>query len=204
MLVLRSIPPVRAQFFGISYGKEGIIVSRLFAATRYFIIIPIVGLSLAASAFFVVGGYRLLQLLIKGIGANIGLIEIEVHGIVMVEILDNVHVFLVGTVLYITAIGFYQLFIKEITMPRWLRVRSTEELETSLIGVVVVVLAVDFLSTVYISDANYDLLGHGAGIALPIAALGIFVGLRSWAANLHPKGNQGIGNEGTNSEREEA
>jgi len=29
-----------------------------------------------------------------------------------------------------------------------------------------------------------DLLQYGAGIALPIAALGLFVGLRAWAANL--------------------
>ncbi len=179
-------------------------MSKIFAATRFLILIPIMGLSLAASAFFIIGGYHLLLLLIKGIGANIGLIEIEVRGIVMVEILDNVHVFLVGTVLYITAVGFYQLFIKEIKMPRWLRVHSTEELETSLIGVVVVVLAVDFLSTVYVSEANYDLLRHGAGIALPIAALGLFLGLRSWAAHLQPKGNQGMGEEVTNSEKEQA
>jgi len=162
--------------------KVQIMMPRFFTATRYLILIPCIGLSLCAAAFFVVGGIQLLEILFKGLAMSFGFIEPEIHGLVMVEILDKVHLFLVGTVLYITSIGFYQLFIKEIKMPRWLRVHNTEELETSLIGVVVVVLAVDFLGAVFMSDENYNFLNHGVGIALPIVALGLFVGLRSWAA----------------------
>jgi uncharacterized membrane protein YqhA len=87
---------------------------------------------------------------------------------------------LIGTVLYITSIGFYQLFIAEIEFPGWLKIESTEELETSLIGVTVVVLAVNFLGVVFAGE-NVDMLAQGAGIALPIAALGLFIGLRAWA-----------------------
>ena len=155
-------------------------MTRFFAATRYLIIIPIIGLGLAAAAFFIIGGFHLLQLLVKGIGHGLGFIEVEVKGILIIEILDQVHQFLIGTVLYITSIGFYQLFIKEIEFPGWLRIHSIEELETSLIGVVVVVLAVDFLGTVFI-EGSADLLSHGASIALAIAALGIFIGLRAWS-----------------------
>ncbi len=178
-------------------------IVRFFTATRQLILIPIIGLGLSAAAFFVIGGFLLLQTLVKGIAVNIGLIEVEVHGVVMVEILDKVHLFLVGTVLYIIAIGFYQLFIKEIKMPGWLRVHDTEELETSLVGVVVVVLAVDFLSTVFIADGSYDLLRHGAGIALPITALGVFLGLRAWAAHLKPKRMQEKGLENKDIEKKE-
>ena len=156
-------------------------MSRFFSAARYLIIIPIIGLGLAAAAFFVVGGFNLLQLLIRGIGSALGLVEVEVRGITVIHILDQVHQFLIGTVLYITSIGFYQLFIKEIEYHGWLKIQSIEELETSLVGVVVVVLAVDFLGTVFTGEGA-DLLNHGAGIALPIAALGIFIGLRAWAS----------------------
>ncbi|MEJ2109434.1 MAG: YqhA family protein [Acidobacteriota bacterium] len=157
-------------------------MSRFFAATRYLIIIPIVGLSLAAAAFFVVGGCNLIQLLIRGIGSALGLVTVEVKGITVINILDQVHQFLIGTVLYITSVGFYQLFIKDIEFHGWLKIRSIEELETSLVGVVVVVLAVDFLGTVFIGEGA-DLLNHGAGIALPIAALGLFISLRSRASH---------------------
>ena len=53
----------------------------------------------------------------------------------------------------------------------------------NLIGVTVVVLAVNFLSVVYTRDPSI-LLEYGAGIALPIAALALFVGLRTWSSGL--------------------
>ncbi len=45
----------------------------------------------------------------------------------------------------------------------------------------VAVLAVNFLSVVYRRDPSI-LLEYGAGIALPIAALALWVGLRAWFA----------------------
>ena len=157
---------------------------RFFSATRYLIIIQIVGLGIAAAAFFVFGGFSLIRLLVESIGVAIGLMEADAHAEeipFVIEVVEHVHTFLIGTVLYITSIGFYQLFIGEIEFPGWLKIESTEELETSLIGVTVVVLAVNFLGVVF-TGGNVDLLAQGAGIALPIAALGLFIGLRAWAA----------------------
>ncbi len=163
-------------------------MSRFFAVTRYLIIIPIIGLGIAAAVFFVFGGIGLIELLIETTRAALGLVE--PHGdsnTFVIEVVEHVHQFLIGTVLYITAIGFYQLFINEIEFLGWLKVENTEDLETSLIGVTVVVLAVNFLSVVF-SGGNSDLLDQGAGIALPIAALGLFIGLRAWAKHLeHPR-----------------
>lgn len=159
-------------------------MSRFFVATRYLIIIPIIGLGLAAAVFFIFGGFGLLRLLFEGLGEYFGILHPEPHPEelpFMIEVVEFVHTFLIGTVLYITAIGFYQLFIREIKFPGWLKIDSTEELETSLIGVTVVVLAVNFLAVVF-TGGNIDLLSQGAGIALPIAALGVFLGLRSWGA----------------------
>jgi uncharacterized membrane protein YqhA len=159
-------------------------MSRFFVATRYLIIIPIIGLGLAAAVFFVFGGFGLLRLIFEAFMEYFGLMQFEHHGEELpfvIEVVEYVHTFLIGTVLYITSIGFYQLFIKEIQFPGWLKIHSTDELETSLIGVTVVVLAVNFLAVVFTGE-NVDLLSQGAGIALPIAALGIFLGLRAWGA----------------------
>lgn len=52
-----------------------------------------------------------------------------------------------------------------------------------LIGITVVVLAVNFMGAVFVGDTEL-LLQYGAGIALPIAALGLFVGLRAWSQKL--------------------
>ena len=65
----------------------------------------------------------------------------------------------------------------------WLKIDNTEELETNLIGVTVVVLAVNFMGTGFAGKTE-NLLQYGTGIALPIAALGLFVGLRAWAIKI--------------------
>ncbi len=101
---------------------------------------------------------------------------------------------MIGTVLYITAVGLYQLFIDEVEFHSWLKIDSTEELEMNLIGVTVVVLAVNFLTVVYTKDATV-LLEYGAGIALPIAALTLFVGLRTWSTNVSQRAEQWEGHD---------
>ena len=159
-------------------------MSRVLSATRYLILVPILGLLFAAGLFFVLGGIGLIRQLLEVLGGYLGGMahagEGVDKGVVIFEVVEFVHLFLVGTVLYITAVGLYQLFIKELNFPEWLKIDSTEELETNLIGVTVVVLAVNFMGAVFVEEKE-SLLPYGAGIALPIAALGLFVGLRAWS-----------------------
>ena len=160
-------------------------MQRLLISTRYFILLPVIGLALAAITLFVVGGIELISVFVKLFGEVIGggLHSAEGQPPVIIEVVEFVHIFLVGTVLYITAIGLYQLFIHEIEFRSWLQVDNVEELETNLISMLVVVLAVDFLGKVLVGQTE-NLLQYGAGIALPIAALGIFIGLRGWSSKL--------------------
>jgi uncharacterized membrane protein YqhA len=142
-----------------------------------------VGLGLAAAIFFVAGGISLIGFALDVGLTYIGLRQSDIPhdpGILIYQVVEHVHIFLVGTVLYITAIGLYQLFIRDVDFHGWLRIESTEDLESNLVGVTVVVLAVDFMGAVF--AGNQDILQYGAGIALPIAALGVFMGLRAWAA----------------------
>jgi uncharacterized membrane protein YqhA len=162
-------------------------MSRVLSATRYLIIVPILGLLLAASLFFIMGGIALVGQLLEIFGNILRGVPIgggeSDKGVIIFEVVEYVHLFLVGTVLYITAAGLYQLFIQELDFPRWLKIDSTEELETNLIGVTVVVLAVNFMGAVFVGQTE-NLLPFGAGIALPIAALGLFVGLRAWSIKM--------------------
>lgn len=161
-------------------------MSRILSGTRFLVILPIIGLALAAGVFFVFGGYSLIALIVEGIIGLFTHVPAETHGEeipFVIEVVEYVHTFLIGTVLYITAVGLYQLFIDEVEFHGWLKIDSTEELEMNLIGVTVVVLAVNFLTVVYTKDASV-LLEYGAGIALPIAALAFFVGMRTWSTHL--------------------
>jgi uncharacterized membrane protein YqhA len=163
-------------------------MSRILTSTRYLVIVPIFGLALAAAAFFVFGGIGLIGIFVDVFYQAFTTGQVELHEEVpfTITVVEFVHTFLIGTVLYITAVGLYQLFIQDIQFPGWLKIDSTEELETNLIGVTVVVLAVNFMGVVFKQDAGF-LLEYGAGIALPIAALALFVGLRTWSTNLSNK-----------------
>jgi len=160
-------------------------MSRILSGTRFLVILPIIGLALAAGVFFVFGGFNLIKLIVEGVIGLFVHTAVESHAEevpFIIEVVEFVHIFLIGTVLYITAVGLYQLFIDEVEFHGWLKIDSTEELEMNLIGVTVVVLAVNFLTVVYTQDASI-LLEYGAGIALPIAALAFFVGMRTWSTN---------------------
>jgi len=157
---------------------------RTLIATRYLVLIPIIGLALAAAMLFFFGGVNLVKLIIETTMVYLGLAEAHETGLpIYVEIVEYVHTFLIGTVLYITSVGFFQLFIKKMDFPRWLRIHNTEELETNLIGVTVVVLAINFMSLSFNKDSDF-LMRYGTGVALPIAALGLFLGMRAWAKKM--------------------
>jgi uncharacterized membrane protein YqhA len=161
-------------------------MSRFLAGTRYLILIPILGLGVAAASFFIFGGFGLVRLfydLIFHTAESTHVTAEGGQGLIIFEVVEYVHTFLVGTVLYITAVGLYQLFIRELNFVGWLKIESTEELETNLIGVTVVVLAVNFMGAVF-AGKTANILQYGAGIALPIASLGLFVGLRAWAIKI--------------------
>ena len=162
-------------------------MQRFLADTRYIVVLPVVGLGIAAAFFFIFGGISLIGFLIELLVAIFGGVtgqaaEVD-SGLVIVEVVEFIHVFLVGTVLYITAVGLYQLFIHEVQFPEWLKIDSIEELETDLVGLTVVVLAVNFMNVAFIGGTD-NLLQHGAGIALPIAALALFIALRTWSTKL--------------------
>ena len=122
---------------------------RLLGKTRFVIIFPIIGLAIAACVLFILGGLGLLRLLANVVLQSFGVRTTTMlepgQGAMIFSIVEFVHTFLVGTVLYITAVGLYQLFIGEIPFPGWLKIDSVEELETDLIGVTVVVMAVNFM-----------------------------------------------------------
>jgi uncharacterized membrane protein YqhA len=170
-------------------------IVRVVRATRYLVLIPILGLAIAAASLFVFGGLGLVRFIIESIthaqaGGHVSILPI--YGL-----LEFVHQFLIGTVLYLTALGLYQLFIHELPLPLWMKTESSEDLETNLIGVTVVVLAIEFLGVVFSEDSK-NLLEYGAGIALPIAALALFLGLKLRYAPKHtesdktePKASQG-------------
>ena len=91
-----------------------------------------------------------------------------------IQVIEMVDAILLGTVVYIVALGLYELFIdSETPVPDWLDIDTLDDLKSKLVGVVVVLLAVSFLRFATAWDGGRSILYLGAGIALVIAALAL-------------------------------
>lgn len=144
---------------------------RFTAWTRYVIMIPVAGLFLGAVTLVVMAGvevYKTIMLALSG--------ELE-KKVAVLDFIELADVFLLATVLYIMALGLFELFIDDrLPLPHWLEIHTLDDLKEKLVGVVVVVLAVSFLGKVIEADSARALLELGIGIAAVIAALSYFLG----------------------------
>ena len=92
----------------------------------------------------------------------------------MVELID---LFFFGTVLLITSIGLYQLFVDpHIELPNWLAVHGLEKLKANLPAVIIVMLAVMFTGEEAGELGEHaSLLEYGGAIAFVVAAVSLAV-----------------------------
>jgi uncharacterized membrane protein YqhA len=97
--------------------------------------------------------------------------------------LADIDLFLVGATLLISAVGFYELFIREIHLqgpvriPSWLDMRDLNDLKARVIAMIVLVVSVSFVEVVVDSPSGHRVLDLGGGIAAVIVALTIFLRL---------------------------
>ena len=151
----------------------------IFAASRFIIGLAVLGSFVGSAILLVIATLTLFHLawneIVNFNPDNLGKAHIDRLGVELIEITD---IILLGTVLYIVALGLYQLFIDQsLALPRWLKVNDLSDLKRDLIGVVVVLLGVSFLGEVVNWEGQRELLPLGAAVAVVIAALGFILWL---------------------------
>ncbi|GAB4213147.1 MAG: YqhA family protein [Roseiflexaceae bacterium] len=158
---------------------------RILGSSRYMIIIAVLCSLVAAATLLVYGAletYQIVAGLISG-----GKVGDKVAKQLILDFIELIDLFLLGTVLFIVGVGLYELFIDStVPLPAWLVIRTLDDLKNKLIAVVIVVLGVIFLGQVVSWDGQRDLLGIGVAIALVIAALTFFL---SQTGKKKPAGN---------------
>jgi uncharacterized membrane protein YqhA len=149
-------------------------MSRLLSLSRYLALIPVFCIFLAAAALLIYGALLTGQMLFALFTA--GSIDTTQSKALLVRSIELADLFLLATVLYVMAVGLYELFIDDtVGLPAWLEIHNLDDLKDKLIGVVIVVLGVVFLGQVITWDGERDLLSFGAAVGLVIAALAYFV-----------------------------
>ena len=150
-------------------------VRTVLASSRYFIAIAVLGSFLAAVALIVYGALVVVEVTWHAYSRDISADGAKTLAVEFIEMID---LFLLGTVLYIVALGLYELFIdSRLPMPEWLLIHDLDDLKYKLIGVVIVLLGVTFLGKVVTWDGSRDILYFGGAVALVIAALGGFLAI---------------------------
>ena len=145
-------------------------VKRVLASSRFFIVAAALGSFLSAVVLIFSGVMVVIDVALEVIRhPRTDVYEAKKLSVDFIQMTD---VFLLGTVLYIVALGLYQLFVDpDLPMPTWLRIRDLDELKERLIGVIMVLLGVTFLGSAVTWDGGSGILEYGVAIAVVIAAL---------------------------------
>lgn len=152
-------------------------MKRFISASRFLIVIPALGSFVAATALLVYGAVEIAQLIGETLVADVSSKGAKTLALAFIEIVD---LFLLGIVLYIIALGLYELFVDDqLPLPDWLSIHNLDDLKNKLTGVVILVMGVLFLGQVVTWDGERDLLRYGGAIALVITALTYFLSQRS-------------------------
>ena len=152
----------------VAHRAEGAI-----GASRFIIVFAIFGTGLSALTMMIYG----LIVVFKTIWTTFTEMHFDVEGSkhLAVELIEMTDLFLFGMVLYVVAIGMYQLFINaDIAVPGWMRVNSLSDLKTQLINVIVVLLAVSFLAIAVSWTSDRSILYFGLAIGVVVLSLAIY------------------------------
>lgn len=160
---------------------------RVLAGSRYLLLLAVISVFLGAITLLVYATFVTFVGVTEVIGVAVTspqvLTDSKAAKAMTIELINMVDLFLLAVVLYITAVGIYQLFIGKLQLPGALVIKSLEELKEKLVGVVVVVLGVMFLGELgdatFAQEGKPNIVELGVGIAVVIAALTWFMSRQS-------------------------
>lgn len=142
--------------------------------SRYVVMLGIAGTFLAAVALFLFGLAGVIVTVWDGLTVSdpFNYDHLKELSIILIQAIDA---FLLATVLYIIALGLYELFIDDrLELPKWLEVHTLDDLKARLLGVIVVILPVTFLGKLVEWQKGQDILWMGLAVGavlLSVAAV---------------------------------
>ncbi|MBA3322439.1 MAG: YqhA family protein [Pyrinomonadaceae bacterium] len=149
------------------------VLGRMIGRTRYVVIIAVIAVLLLSLSLFLLGAISAVQLIVEAwreLFQRGGTGETQL----VVKTLSIIGVMLRAVVFYIIGVGLYSLFIAPLNLTTALGVESLNDLESKVVSVVVVILAVKFLQEFVQWDDAVVLMQVGGTMAAVIAALVLF------------------------------
>jgi uncharacterized membrane protein YqhA len=146
---------------------------RVIARTRYVVLLAVVAVMLVSISLFLLGTVGAVKSVISSWN------ELATRGEAgsteqIVESLAIIGVMLRAVVFYLIGVGLYSLFIAPLNLTTALGVESLSDLETKVVSVVVVIMAVSFLQHFVRWEQPYETMLFGLTLAAVVAALVLF------------------------------
>lgn len=146
---------------------------RLIGRSRYVVLLAVVAVMLVSVSLFLLGTIGAVKSILNSWG------ELASRGEAgsteqIVESLAVIGVMLRAVVFYLIGVGLYSLFIAPLNLTTALGVESLSDLETKVVSVVVVILAVSFLQHFVRWERPAETMQFGLTMAAVIAALVLF------------------------------
>jgi uncharacterized membrane protein YqhA len=141
-------------------------VARLIGNLRYLVIVAVIGIAVQAVATYGWAVWITVDFVRDLLSSSAWQQDDTI-----VELLQVLDLYLIGTVLLITAIGLYELFIGEVQLPGWLVIRSLSDLKTKIVEVIVLVIGIKFVEKLVTVKDPIDVLWYGLGSAAVMAVL---------------------------------
>jgi uncharacterized membrane protein YqhA len=159
----------------VSCPSEGTALMRpLLNASRFLVLAAVLGSLLSAMALYAYGLVDTIVVITRTLTAG----DVSTKGAkaLMLYFIEIFDLFLLGTVMLILALGLYELFIDaDFKVASRLQINTFEDLKTSLVTVVIAVMAVTFLGQIMSWNGETSLFDIGVPVALVIAALNIYL-----------------------------
>ena len=140
--------------------------------SRMIVIVAVIAVLLAAFSLFLLGAVIAIETIYTSwqgvLVGNLGPTDLTVR------FLEIVSVMLKAVVFYLIGVGFYSLFISPLNLTIALGVETLNDLETKIISVVIVIMAVHFLQQFIQQKSAMDILLAAGALSLVTVALVFF------------------------------
>jgi uncharacterized membrane protein YqhA len=131
------------------------------------VIVPVITLFISAILFGLYGAYLAVETGIKFLSYP----EYREVTTLAPKFFSVIDVFLLSMVLYIFALGLYELFVGKLNVPEWLSIESVDELKAKLASVVILFVAIAYVKLLVDWKNPVDTLLFGAATGILIAVL---------------------------------
>jgi uncharacterized membrane protein YqhA len=145
------------------YRRKGGFMRSILENMKYLVMVAVLALLVAAFAAFGWGVFKTGDIIIKLVSN-----QTTAPIVLFIELID---IFMVATSLVIFSMALYELFVGKLNLPDWLIILNLQQLKEMLASLIILILAIKFLSEFAVSKDGGNILAKGLGAAVVIAAL---------------------------------